>query len=64
MTAKNREYIFEVLLERLHLFQICQNMMKTALGWRRDFYQEQLRKTANKISKMIEAWPVNPRWNR
>ena len=64
MTIENRDYIFENFLERLQLFQICQNMLKTALGWRRGFYEEQLRKTVNKIRKTIEAWPVNPRWNR
>jgi hypothetical protein len=64
MTAENRDYIFEDFLERLQLFQVCQNMLKTALGWRRDFYLEQRRKAANKITKMIETWPVKPQWNR
>jgi hypothetical protein len=64
MAAENQDYIFEILLERLQLFQLCQSMLKTAQGWRRDFYQQQLRKTVNKIRKMIEAWPVKPRWNR
>jgi hypothetical protein len=31
--------MFEDLLERLQLFQICQNMLKTTLGWRRGFYE-------------------------
>ena len=60
MASENQDYIFEGLLERLQLFQICENLMKTTLGWRRDFYEQQLRKTANKIKKTIEGWPVNP----
>ena len=39
-------------------------MLKITLGWRRDFYEEQLRKNINKIKKMIETWPINVRWNR
>lgn len=60
MNAENRDYAFEDLLERLQLFQICQNMLKTTLGWRRGFYAQQLRKTTDKIRKVIESWPVNP----
>jgi hypothetical protein len=29
----------------------CQNMAQVTLGWRRDFYEEQLRKNSNKKSK-------------
>lgn len=61
MTAENRDYIFEDLLERLELFKICQDMLKTTLGWRRDFYEGQLKKSRNKIRKIIEGWPINPR---
>jgi hypothetical protein len=45
----------ENLLERLQLFQICQNMLQVTLGWRRDFYEEQLRKNNSKIKKMIDT---------
>jgi hypothetical protein len=55
MTVENRDYIFENSLERLQLFQICQNMLKITLGWRRDFYEQQLRKHGTKIRKMIET---------
>jgi hypothetical protein len=64
MNSENRDYEFENFLEQLQLFQICQNMLQVTLGWRRDFYEEQLRKNINKIKKMIETWPVNARWSR
>ncbi len=60
MTVENRDYIFENFLERLQLFQVCQNMLKITLGWRRDFYEQQLRRHENKIRKMIETWPAIP----
>jgi hypothetical protein len=63
MTVENRDYIFESFLECLQLFQICQNMLKITLGWRRDFYAQQLGKNGNKIRKMIETWPVITRWD-
>jgi hypothetical protein len=63
MTVDNRDYIFETFLECLQLFQICQNMLKITVGWRRDFYAQQLGKNGNKIRKMIETWPVITRWN-
>ena len=47
MNSENRDYKFENFLERLQLFQVCQNMLKITLGWRRDFYAEQLRKNIN-----------------
>ena len=56
-TIDQKEYAFEGLLEKLQLLQICQNMLQTTLGFRRDFYEEQVRKNRNKITKIIEAWP-------
>jgi hypothetical protein len=56
MTTENQDYIFERLLGGLQTVQICENMLETTLGWRRDFYEEQLRKTKSKIQKTIEIW--------
>jgi len=44
--------------------KFAKNMLKIALGWRRDFCEEQLRKNRSKIQTMIDPWPVNARWNR